>query len=94
MDRRWGDKTAVVTGASTGIARAIAKVLAAGGVRCVIVARRQSLLDELADEIAANRSPKPRCIAADAMHDGARKKLADEALRGTSVDRGLRRYAL
>jgi 3-oxoacyl-[acyl-carrier protein] reductase len=40
-------KTAVVTGASIGIGRAIAKALALEGVRVVAVARRRDLLEQL-----------------------------------------------
>ncbi|MGY4435437.1 NADP-dependent 3-hydroxy acid dehydrogenase YdfG [Bradyrhizobium sp. F1.13.1] len=44
MDLGLKSKTAVVTGASVGIGRAIAKGLAAEGVRVVGVARRTDLL--------------------------------------------------
>jgi len=41
MDLQLHDKTALVTGASQGIGRAIAKMLAAEGVRVCIAARRR-----------------------------------------------------
>ncbi|MEY9226254.1 SDR family NAD(P)-dependent oxidoreductase [Bradyrhizobium ottawaense] len=50
MDLGLKSKTAVVTGASIGIGRAIAKGLAAEGVRVVGVARRTDLLAELVKE--------------------------------------------
>ena len=53
MDLQLNDKTALVTGASQGIGRAIAKALAAEGVQTCIAARRKNLLDELAAEITA-----------------------------------------
>ena len=53
MDLRLHDKTALVTGASTGIGRAIAKGLAAEGVHLAAVARRTELLETLAEEIVA-----------------------------------------
>ncbi|MEM7349710.1 MAG: 3-oxoacyl-[acyl-carrier-protein] reductase [Acidobacteriota bacterium] len=47
------DKTALVTGASQGIGRAIALKLAAQGARVVLAARGQGKLDSLAEEIRA-----------------------------------------
>ena len=46
-----GQRT-LLTGASSGIGRAVAIELAAHGSRLAIVARRQTLLEELAEEIA------------------------------------------
>lgn len=44
-------KVAIVTGASSGIGRAIAGLFAAQGARVVVAARRRELLDSLVDEI-------------------------------------------
>ena len=44
-------RVAVVTGASSGIGEAIARLLAEKGWHCVLVARREGLLRALADEI-------------------------------------------
>ena len=55
MDLRLVGKTALVTGASMGIGRAIAKGLAAEGVQIAAVARRTPLLEELAGEIERGR---------------------------------------
>lgn len=46
-------KTALVSGASSGIGRHLAKVLAKAGARVAIAARRTDALAELADEISA-----------------------------------------
>ena len=53
MDLDLKSRTAVVTGASIGIGRAIAKALALEGVRVVAVARRNDLLEKLAREVLA-----------------------------------------
>jgi NAD(P)-dependent dehydrogenase (short-subunit alcohol dehydrogenase family) len=45
------DRTAVVTGSSSGIGRAIAGFLAQAGARVILLARRQDRLDALADSI-------------------------------------------
>ncbi len=56
-------KTAIVTGASRGIGKAIALRLAAGGAKVACVARSADKLQETADEIAP-RAGRPRCIRA------------------------------
>ena len=48
MDLQLNGKVAIVTGASRGIGRSIAQVLAAEGVRLVLVARSKDQLDEVA----------------------------------------------
>ena len=53
MDLQLGKKTGVVTGASSGIGRAIAKGLAAEGVHLAITGRRRENLHEVAKEIVA-----------------------------------------
>jgi len=55
MDLQLHGKTALVTGASMGIGRAIARGLAAEGVKLAVVARRRPLLEELAEEIVRVR---------------------------------------
>src|SRR5688572_24594397 len=81
MNLQLKDKTALVTGASMGIGRAIAAGLAAEGVKLAIVARRTELLDALAGEIAAAGGAQPAIIAADVMPDGTAQRLATEALQ-------------
>jgi 3-oxoacyl-[acyl-carrier protein] reductase len=82
MDLQIRDKTALVTGASTGIGRAIARLLAAEGVRLAIAARRRALLEELAGEIAAAGGHRPVVIEQDALAEDAPDRVAGAAIAG------------
>jgi len=87
MDLQLKGKTALVTGASMGIGRAIAKGLAAEGVKVCIAARRVALLEELAREIVAAGGTKPVIVEIDVVNPEAPAKLAAEAARALgSVD--------
>jgi 3-oxoacyl-[acyl-carrier protein] reductase len=79
MDLELKSKTAIVSGASAGIGRAIARALALEGVRVVALARRKDLLEQLAQEVhAAGGAVIP--VAQDIMKEDAAKKLATTAL--------------
>jgi len=80
MDLGIAGKTGLVTGASTGIGRNIALMLAAEGVRLAIVARRRSLLDEVAREIGDKGGAKPVAIEWDLMREDAPAGIAKAAL--------------
>jgi 3-oxoacyl-[acyl-carrier protein] reductase len=80
MDLKLQGKTALVTGASMGIGRAIAKGLSAEGGKICITARRRELLDQLRDEIIAAHGPEPSVITADIMDEDAPLSLAKAAL--------------
>jgi 3-oxoacyl-[acyl-carrier protein] reductase len=80
MDLQLSGKTGVVTGASSGIGRAIARGLAAEGVRLVVSARRRELLETLAVEIEKAGGPRPGIVALDIMQEDAARQLADSAL--------------
>ena len=78
MELELRGKTALVTGASMGIGRGIAKALAQEGVRLAVVARRRNLLEELEKEIGA----KLVIIEQDFLQEGAPQKIAQAALAG------------
>src|SRR5690348_1287431 len=67
MDLQLKGRTALVTGASAGIGRAIARELGREGVRLVVTGRRRAELDKVADEIAAMGAPRPGIVAHDAL---------------------------
>jgi len=79
MDLQLTGRTALVTGASRGIGRAIALGLAREGVRLVIAARRVSLLEELARDIVSAHAPEPLIMEADLYQEGSAERLAAAA---------------
>jgi 3-oxoacyl-[acyl-carrier protein] reductase len=80
LDLQIENRTALVTGASMGIGRGIALALAAEGARLAVVARRKTLLDELAGDIAAARRPPPALIVQDVMAADAAARIRDAAI--------------
>jgi len=78
MDLELKSRTAVVTGVSIGIGRAIAKGLAAEGVRVIGVARRKELIDTLVEEVKATGGTIIPVVQ-DLVAEGAAAKLAATA---------------
>jgi len=72
-------KTALVTGASTGIGREIARELAACGATVAIAARTEPALVSLADEVAGAGKSRPVVLPADLTRRGAAAELAGRA---------------
>ena len=80
------DKTALVTGASSGIGLALAQELAKRGAHLILSARSGDKLDALAQEIRAS-GRKAAVFTADLSEPGSAKKLYDEiAAAGLQVD--------
>ncbi len=71
------NKTAVITGASSGIGRATAKLFAREGASVVIAARRQAELDSLASEIAG-MGGKVAALAGDVRDERFAEALVEE----------------
>ena len=80
-------KTALVTGASSGIGREMAKLLAQRGLNLVITARRKELLDELAEEITGAHEVTVKTIPMDLSAPGSPAALFEQCEgAGTPID--------
>jgi uncharacterized protein len=73
-------KTALVTGASSGIGRSLARALAKEGVVLAISARREPALKSLADEIEKDGGKRPVVLPADLSKRGQARTLAISAV--------------
>jgi 3-oxoacyl-[acyl-carrier protein] reductase len=82
MDLELNGKIAVVTGASVGLGREIAKVLAAEGAQTIVTARRANLLATLQDEIERAGGARPLAVPLDLYAAEAPGRLRDAALAG------------
>ncbi len=80
MDLGLSGKTCLVTGASSGIGRATAILLAAEGARVVATARSLPALRTLAEEVCAAGGAEPLLLTADLGQEGAPDQLASQAL--------------
>ncbi|MHC2086628.1 SDR family NAD(P)-dependent oxidoreductase [Methylobacterium sp. CM6244] len=80
MDLQLNGKTALVTGASQGLGRAIVKALAAEGVRVFATARNPELLACLATEIGRDGGVVPTVFEQDFMAEDGPKRIAEAAL--------------
>ncbi|MCA1632647.1 MAG: SDR family NAD(P)-dependent oxidoreductase [Acidobacteria bacterium] len=76
MRYEWKDKVVLITGASSGIGRALALALGRRGSRVGLLARRAEVLIELAGEVE-RAGGKALALAADVRDAGEMKKAAE-----------------
>ena len=81
MDLQLKGRTALVTGASMGIGRAIAVGLATEGAQLAIAARRKDLLEQVAAGIEKAGGIRPTIVVADVMQPESPQRIRDEAVR-------------
>jgi NAD(P)-dependent dehydrogenase (short-subunit alcohol dehydrogenase family) len=79
MEKRLKRKTAIVTGASRGIGRAIAFRLAAEGAQVVLCARDANLLDQTVKAIERDGA-RASALSVDLREIGAAKRVVDFAI--------------
>ena len=80
MDLGLADATAVVTGGSKGMGRAVAEVLAADGARVAVMARGREALDETVEALLAAGAPEAFGVSVD-MTDARRSRTASPRWR-------------
>jgi len=79
MDLELAGKTAIVTGGSRGIGKAIARALAQEGVDVAIVARSAETLEQTASELAEFTGRRIVPIVADTAQDESVKSMVEQA---------------
>ena len=71
-------KTALVTGASSGIGKAFAELLAEKGYALILTARRRDRLEQLAAELRRRHNVETHIVVADLAEPGAASTIASE----------------
>ncbi len=79
MDSAFAGRSAVITGASSGIGRSMALLLARQGCRVGLIARRRSALDEVAGQIRADGGVAAPAVADVGDRDQVHRAFADLA---------------
>ena len=72
------NQVALVTGASSGIGKELARIHASNGGDLIIVARREEALEELKKELESQFQVDVKCIAMDLTDRAAPRKLFEK----------------
>jgi NADP-dependent 3-hydroxy acid dehydrogenase YdfG len=78
-------KVVVITGASSGLGEASARLLSAQGASVVLGARREDRIKSLADELTAGGG-RALAVTTDVTHRDQVKKLVDVAVQACGAD--------
>jgi len=84
----WKDKIALVTGGSSGIGLAAAKLLSAAGAHVWLAARRREVLEAALKEVeTARRDPSQHCgiVATDVSDAGQAARVIDEVTKAAGA---------
>lgn len=84
MNNEWKNKTALITGASSGIGASVAKLLATKGITVLLVARRLDKLESLAQAIRLSGGDAST-FAADLSKESDRLCLVNQVLEKVGV---------
>ena len=77
----YADRWALITGASSGIGAEFARQLAARGMHLILTARREPLLNALADELHTRHGTVSQILAADLSDPSEPRRLYEEIAR-------------
>ncbi len=80
MNDRLDGRTAIVTGASSGIGAETCRALAARGANVALAARREGRLEELADELEADHDVEALAVPTDVVEEAQVAALVDETV--------------
>src|SRR5579884_1165082 len=83
----WRGQWALITGASAGIGKAFAEVLASGGTNLVLIARRRERLESLAQSLSSAHGIRAEVCSADLASPAGREQVfAFTAERSIEID--------
>jgi len=81
IDRFFRDKSVLITGASSGIGEELAWQLSVAGAKLTLAARREDLLQVLAQKIAAAQKSRALVVTCDVTRDGDLERAVAESVR-------------